>query len=280
MTARPEELTAAQSPPPGEVAERPQNDADTPSRSDGAAAQGSQGDDAAAQKRRNKGAAQDLLDDGVTREPLEDGATQGRPDDGVTRDRPDDGAAQDRRDDGAAQDRLDDGAAQRAPDDGAAPERQEDGAVQTRPGGTRYRQRELRRTALATLLAAVLTPVAVGIAANGAATAGRWWDTTDRWLSPAQSVLGAGLLLVVAGLAAYEPAAAVIAGLVWGAVPAAVQIAAPGQTYRLISSLPGLPTDLARALHTWLSSGMLLLIGVLLAGAGIAVALRRRGLPG
>lgn len=263
MTARPEELTAAQSPPPDEVAERPrpdaaarqprQYDADAPSRPDGAATQGSQGDDAAAQKRRNNGAAQDRLDDGVTRGLL---------------------------DDGDAQDRLDVDAAQRIPDDGAAPERQEDGAVQTRPGGTRYRQRELRRTALATLLAAVLTPVAVGIAANGAAIAGRWWDTTDRWLSPAQSVLGAGLLLVVAGLAAYEPAAAVIAGLVWGAVPAAVQIAAPGQTYRLISSLPGLPTDLARALHTWLSSGMLLLIGVLLAGAGIAVALRRRGLPG
>jgi hypothetical protein len=236
MTARPEELTAAQSPPSNEVAERPRPDtaarqprqyeADAPAWPDGAATPGSHGDDAAAQKRRNNGAAQDQLDDG---------------------------------------------AAQRTPADGAA---------QERPGGRRYRQREWRRTALATLLAVVITPVAVGIAANGAATAGRWWDTADRWLSPAQSVLGAGLLLVVAGLAAYEPAAAVIAGLVWGAVPAAVQIAAPGQAYRLISSLPGLPTDLARALHTWLSSGVVLLIGVLLAGAGIAVALRGRGLPG
>ncbi|MGW0003546.1 hypothetical protein ACWDT6_06865 [Nocardia grenadensis] len=149
-----------------------------------------------------------------------------------------------------------------------------------RPGATRYRQRESWRTALAALLAVVITPVAVGIAANGAATAGRWWDTTDRWLSPAQSLLGAALLLIVAGLAAYEPAAAVIAGLIWGALPAAVQIAAPGQTYRLISSLPGLSADLSRVLHTWLSSGVMLLVGVLLAGAGLAVALRRRGLPG
>ncbi|MET8797951.1 hypothetical protein ABZV91_16140 [Nocardia sp. NPDC004568] len=71
------------------------------------------------------------------------------------------------------------------------------------------------------------------------------------------------------------------AGLLCGAVSAAVRIAAPGQTYRLISSLPGLPADLARALHTWLSSGVVLSIGVLPAGAGIAVALlHRRGLPG
>ncbi|MFI6310612.1 hypothetical protein ACIBEK_10920 [Nocardia fusca] len=174
----------------------------------------------------------------------------------------------------------DDGAARRTLDGRAAQERQNDGAARERPGGTRYRQRELRRTALATLLATLIIPVAVGIAANGAATAGRWWDTTDRWLSPAQSLLGAALLLMVAGLAAYEPAAAVIAGLVWGALPAAVQIVAPGQTYRLISSLPGLPTDLARALHTWLSSGVVLLIGVLLVGAGIAVALLRRRLLG
>jgi hypothetical protein len=183
----------------------------------------------------------------------------------------------------AAQSPPPDEAAERPRPDAAAPQpRQYEPDAPSRPDGaaTRYRQRELRRTALATLLAAGITPVAVGIAANGAATAGRWWDTTDRWLSPAQSVLGAGLLLVVAGLAAYEPAAAVIAGLVWGAVPAAVQIAAPGQTYRLISSLPGLPTDLVRALHTWLSSGVVLSIGVLLAGAGIAVALCRRRLPG
>ncbi|MEV0107286.1 hypothetical protein AB0H42_13205 [Nocardia sp. NPDC050799] len=254
MTSRLEQPTAAQSPPPDEVAERPQPDVvahrprrgevDAPSRPDGVAAPGSRGGAAAAQQRRDDGAAQDLLDDGATREVM---------------------------DDGAAPKLLDDNAAQRTPADGAA---------QERPGAPRNRRRELWRTALATLLAAVITPVAVGIAANGAATSGRWWDTTDRWLSPAQSVLGVALLSVVAGLAAYEPAAAVIAGLAWGTLPAAVQITAPGQTYRLISSLPGLPTDLARALHTWLSSGVVLLIGVLLTGAGIAVALRRRGLPG
>lgn len=230
---------------PDAAARQPrQDEVDAPSRPDGAATRGSQGDDAAAQKQGYNGAAQDLLDDGVAR---------GRPDDGAVRELPDDGVARERRNAGAAQEG---------------------------PGGTRYRQRGLRRTALATLLAAVITPLAVGIAANGAVTSGRWWDTTDRWLSPAQSLLGAGLLLMVVGLAAYEPAAAVIAGLVWGALPAAVQIAAPGQTYRLISSLPGLPADLARALHTWLSSGVVLSIGVLLAGAGIAVALCRRRLPG
>ncbi|WP_157106218.1 hypothetical protein [Nocardia sienata] len=180
----------------------------------------------------------------------------------------------------AAQSPPPDEITERSPAAAARQPRQAEADAPSGPHGPAARQWGLLRTALTTLLAGVITPVALGIAANGAATAGRWWDTTDRWLSPAQSLLGAVLLLVVAGLAAYEPVAAVIAGLAWGAVPAVVQFAAPGQTYRLIGSLPGLPADLARALHTWLSSGVVLSIGVLLAGAGIAVALRRRGLPG
>ncbi|WP_327147934.1 hypothetical protein [Nocardia sp. NBC_01329] len=124
------------------------------------------------------------------------------------------------------------------------------------------------------LLAVVITPVALGIAANGTVTGGRWWDSGDRWSTPAQSVLGAVLLLAVAGLAMYEPAVGVTAGLAWGIAPAVVQIAAPRETYRLISAVPGLPADLARALHTWLSGGVLLVFGVLLAGIGIIAALR------
>ncbi|MGW5387030.1 hypothetical protein [Nocardia sp. NPDC003963] len=140
--------------------------------------------------------------------------------------------------------------------------------------------RRWRRSVLLSLLALVITPVAIGIAANGAVTGGRWWDTGDRWLTPAQSILAAVLLLAVAGLAMYEPAAGVSAGLVWGIIPAAVQIAAPRETYRLISAVPVLPADPARALHTWLSSGLVLMVGVLLAGIGIITALRRRRLPG
>ncbi|MFI2231092.1 hypothetical protein [Nocardia testacea] len=252
MTSRLEQPNTPQS-PPDEMAEPPrpgvvghrlrQGAVDMPSRRDGAAACGSWGDDAAVQERRNNGAGQDGLDD-------------------------------------AGREALENGAAQKTPGDGAGQKRPDDGAAQRGPGGARYLQRERRRTAVATLLAVVITPVAVAVAANGAVTAGRWWDTTDRWLSPAQSLLGAALLASVAGLAAYEPAAAMIAGLVWGVVPAAVQMAAPGQTYRLISSQPVLPSDLARALHTWLSSGVVLLVGVLLMGIGIAAARRRRGLPG
>ncbi|WP_459549759.1 hypothetical protein [Nocardia sp. X0981] len=133
-----------------------------------------------------------------------------------------------------------------------------------------------RRTVLASLVALVVTPVAFGIAANGAVLTGRWWDTTDRWLAPAQSVLGAVMLLGVAGLAVHAPVAVMLAGLIWGIVPAAVQIAAPQNTYRLISAIPGLPADLDRALHSWLSGGVVLLVGVLLFGAGCAAALRRR----
>ncbi|MGW1742251.1 hypothetical protein ACWCPQ_25990 [Nocardia sp. NPDC001965] len=135
-----------------------------------------------------------------------------------------------------------------------------------------------RRSASLSLLAMVITPVALGIAANGAVTGGRWWDSGDRWSTPAQSALGALLLLVVAGLAISTPAAGVTAGLVWGIAPAVVQIAAPRETYRLISAVPGLPSDLARALHTWLSSGVVLLFGVLLAGVGIIAATRRHRL--
>ncbi|WP_051164459.1 hypothetical protein [Nocardia testacea] len=253
MTSRLEQTTTPQS-PPDEVVQRPrpdvvghrprQREADMPSRPDDAAACEAGGDDAAVQERRNNGAGRDGLANGAGREA------------------------------------LDHGAAQKTPGDDAGQKRSDDGAAQQGPGGTRYSQRKWQRTAVATLLAVLITPVAVGIAANGAVTAGRWWDTTDRWLSPAQSLLGAAVLASVAVLAAYEPAAAMIAGLVWGVVPAAVQMAAPGQTYRLISSLPVLPSDLARALHTWWSSGVVLLVGVLMVGIGIAAALRRRGLPG
>ncbi|MEU4841793.1 hypothetical protein [Nocardia testacea] len=286
MTSRLEQTTTPQS-PPDEVVQRPQpevvgrrprqRDADMPSRPDGAAACEAWGEDAAVQERRNNGAGQDGLDDAARRDGLDDAAVQERRNNGARRDGVDDAAGRDGVDNGAGPEALDHGAAQKTPVDDAGQKRPDDGAAQQGPGGT---QRKWRRTAVATLLAVVITPVAVGVAANGAVTAGRWWDATDRWLSPAQSLLGAALLASIAGLAAYEPAAAMIAGLVWGVVPAAVQMAAPGQTYRLISSQPVLPSDLARALHTWLSSGVVLLVGVLLMGIGIAAARRRRGLPG
>lgn len=137
-----------------------------------------------------------------------------------------------------------------------------------------------RRTVIAALAALAVTPVAVGIAANGAVLTGRWWDATDRWLAPTQSVLGAALLLGVAGLAVHVPAAAMLAGLVWGIVPGIVQIVAPQATYRMIAAIPGLPADLDRALHSWLAGGVVLLFGVLLFGAGAAAALPRRRIGG
>lgn len=128
--------------------------------------------------------------------------------------------------------------------------------------------------------ASLLTPVAIGIAANGAVLAGRWWDATDRWLAPAQSVLGAALLLAVAMLARTVPAAAMTAGVVWGILPGAVQIVLPERTYRMVAAVPGIPTDLDRMLHSWLSGGVMLVVGVLLFGAGLTAALLRRRLVG
>ncbi|WP_280435030.1 hypothetical protein [Nocardia carnea] len=136
------------------------------------------------------------------------------------------------------------------------------------------------RTVMAILVAVLLTPVGIGIAANGAVLTGRWWDATDRWLAPVQSVVGAALLLGVAALAAAVPAAAMAAGLVWGILPGAVQIVVPEHTYRLISAVPGVPTDLDYALYSWLSGGVVLMVGVLLFGAGLTAALLRRRLVG
>lgn len=143
----------------------------------------------------------------------------------------------------------------------------------------RFPERPLRAGA-AILGALLLTPVAIGIAANGAVLTGRWWDATDRWLAPSQSVLGAALLLAVAALAVAVPVAAMTAGLVWGILPGVVQIVIPENTYRLISAVPGVPTDLDHALYSWLSGGVVLLIGVLLFGAGLTAALLRRRLAG
>ncbi|MBF6351262.1 MULTISPECIES: hypothetical protein [Nocardia] len=136
------------------------------------------------------------------------------------------------------------------------------------------------RAIAATAAALLLTPVALGIAANGAVLTGRWWDATDRWLAPIQSVLGAALLLVVAALAVAVPGAAMAAGLVWGILPGVVQIVIPERTYRLVSAVPGLPTDLDHALYSWLSGGVVLMVGVLLFGAGLTAGLLRRRLAG
>ena len=141
----------------------------------------------------------------------------------------------------------------------------------------RYPRRSLPAVA-ATLSALLLTPVAISIAANGAVLTGRWWDVTDRWLAPVQSVLGAVLLLAVAVLAVAVPVAAMAAGLVWGILPSVVQVVIPENTYRLISAVPGVPTDLDHALYSWLSGGVVLLIGVLLFGTGLTAALLRRKL--
>lgn len=137
--------------------------------------------------------------------------------------------------------------------------------------------RPARRTILGSVAGLVVTPMALGIAANGAVVANRWWDETDRWLAPAQSVLGAGLLSLVAVLAVSVPVAAMVAGLVWGIVPGLVQVMYPEDTYRMILGIPGLPTDLDRALHTWLSGGVVFMVGVLLFGVGLTAAVRGRG---
>lgn len=145
------------------------------------------------------------------------------------------------------------------------------------PPGAQFQNRgALGRTLIGTAVALVVTPIGIGIAAHGSLATSRWWDSVDRWSAPGQSVLGAVLLLLVAVLAAYSPAATMIAGLVWGILPGIIQIFFPEDTFRMIGDIPGLAAELHVALHAWLVSGMVLIVGTLLFGAGVVATLKRR----
>ncbi|NEW42340.1 hypothetical protein GV794_19370 [Nocardia cyriacigeorgica] len=145
------------------------------------------------------------------------------------------------------------------------------------PPGAQFQNRgSFGRTAIGTVVGLIVTPIGIGIAAHGSLTTSRWWDSVDRWSAPGQSVLGAILLLLVAVLAAYSPAATMIAGLIWGIIPGIIQILFPDDTFRLIGNIPGLTAELHVALHAWLASGMVLIVGTLLFGAGVVATLKRR----
>ncbi|WP_228002280.1 hypothetical protein [Nocardia australiensis] len=135
------------------------------------------------------------------------------------------------------------------------------------------------RTLVGTLIGLVVTPIGIGLAANGALDARQWFimgDAGARWSSTSQMVGGALLLFLVATLAGYSPAGTVIAGLVWGLIPGIAHITFPDDTWRFVEDLPRMSDQMHQALHAWLMNGFALVTGLLLVGAGIAATVRRR----
>ncbi|WP_378738667.1 hypothetical protein [Nocardia brasiliensis] len=148
------------------------------------------------------------------------------------------------------------------------------------PPGAQFQSRSgVGRTLTGTLIALVITPIGIGLAAHGALDTRQWvilGTSADRWGSNFQIIGGAVLLFLVAALAAFSPVGTAIAGLVWGLIPGVLHILFPEDTYRQIENLPELSDDFHLALHNWVLNGFALLTGVFLIGAGIAATLRRK----
>ncbi|MGQ4596532.1 hypothetical protein [Nocardia sp. R6R-6] len=148
------------------------------------------------------------------------------------------------------------------------------------PPGAEFRtSNNVSRTLVGTLVGLVVTPIGIGLAAHGGLDTRQWVILSgagDRWGSNAQIIGGALLLFLVALLAAYSPAGTVIAGLVWGLLPGAMQILFPDDTWRMIEQSPALSPELRLSVHNWVLDGYALTLGLLLVGAGLAATLRRR----
>ncbi|MFG1792379.1 hypothetical protein [Nocardia sp. NPDC049149] len=148
------------------------------------------------------------------------------------------------------------------------------------PPGAQFQSRSgVGRTLVGTVIAVVITPIGVGLAAHGALDTRQWvilGTSADRWGSNFQIIGGALLLFLVAALAAFSPFGTAIAGLVWGLIPGILHILFPEDTYRQIENIPELSDDFHLALHNWVLNGFALLTGVFLLGAAIAATLRRK----
>lgn len=148
------------------------------------------------------------------------------------------------------------------------------------PPGAQFRTSgTASKTLIGSLATLVVTPVGIAFAAMGAADSRRWvilGDYADRWGATIQILIGSLLLLTVVALAAYSPAATMIAGLLWGVLPGLVHLMFPDDTFRVIGDLPLLSDEVHIALYEWLQTGFPLIMGLLFIGAGVAATLRRR----
>ncbi|MFR9751572.1 hypothetical protein ACL02S_11100 [Nocardia sp. 004] len=148
------------------------------------------------------------------------------------------------------------------------------------PPGAEFRTSgHFPRTVFGALIGLVVTPIGIGLVANGGLGSRQWvilGAAEDRWSSNAQILGGALLLLLVALLAGYSPVGTVLAGLVWGLLPGLAQIFFPDDTWRLIEQSTVLSPELRSAAHHWVLNGLALVLGLVLIGTGLAAALRRR----
>jgi hypothetical protein len=148
------------------------------------------------------------------------------------------------------------------------------------PPGAQFRTKgNASRTVVGTLIGLVVTPIGVGLAANGALDTRQWvvfGDAGARWGSTFQMIGGALLLFLVAALAGYSPFGTVVAGLAWGLIPGIAHFTFPDDTWRFVEDLPQLSNELRQALHAWLMNGFALVTGMLLIGSGIAATMRSR----
>ncbi len=130
---------------------------------------------------------------------------------------------------------------------------------------------------LGVLLSIVLTPIGIGLLGHFSYQRFREMQI---FLEPNQNLIallcviaGVVLLFLVAASAGWAPAGPVVAGLLFGVLPGLVYLVAPTWSMRTTFDLPG---DVGLWLGTYGALSMLLLLGWLLVGAGLAGALARR----
>jgi hypothetical protein len=148
------------------------------------------------------------------------------------------------------------------------------------PPGTQFQNRSVAGRSLTGVLAGlIMTPIGIAFAAKGGADI-RYWvivgAVVDRWTAASEILAGSVLLLLVAALAAYSPMGTVLAGLLWGVLPGILHILFPDQTFRLITGLSFIGSDMQVALHSWVTNGFALITGFMLLGAGLVGTLKRR----
>jgi len=130
------------------------------------------------------------------------------------------------------------------------------------------------------LIGLLITPIGLVFAAWGGQltlqTPSQIEPNVD-WFGFGLIVLGALILGAVALLGCWSPAAPITGGLVWGLLLGSVYLIVPQLAWDTTASLFGAsPPAFVRDLVTSGTSGLLLLVGVILIGSGIAAGLARR----
>jgi hypothetical protein len=130
---------------------------------------------------------------------------------------------------------------------------------------------------LGTLLSVVLTPIGIGLLGHFSYQRYReiqvLFDPSLNLVALLGVIAGLVVLFLVAASGAWAPAGPLVAGILFGVLPGLVYLFAPTWSMRSTFDLPG---DFGLWLGTYGALNMLLLLGLLLVGAGFAGTLARR----